>query len=318
MDFKSQNFKALEEKMRLMRRSKTVVRKSYWEELLPQFPITDHPFKDHPTPFEISKEEIDFCVQQMKSDGYMVTSPIIPLDDLKAIETCIDRVVEKKHNPNYALVYDVFYEFIQKLEQVLTPILGENYQLVADEFGAFFIKNNESSKGSGPHRDTVYAHGKVQKINDLPTIINVWIPLTDATTLNSCMHLIPISQDNFIKDDVPEEMFEKKYSWQEVKDLLHSVRSIPMQAGSIIAWNTNVLHWGGKSSQFATHPRKSIAVYFQNRNVPPYHKFTMNIPSPIPFDYRLYLIEKQEMDRELKNDSFRKYQKIWFDYQNQK
>ena len=57
-----------------------------------------------------------------------------------------------------------------------------------------------------------------------------------------------------------------------------------------------MLHWGGRSSSFEQTPRLSFAAYFQNRNVPAFHPATMDIPSEIPFDYRLYLVEKAWKD----------------------
>jgi hypothetical protein len=54
----------------------------------------------------------------------------------------------------------------------------------------------------------------------------------------------------------------------------------------------------------AIHPRISFAVYYQSRDAPPYHKATIDIPSPIPFAYRLYLIEKVRRDPHLKSPDF--------------
>ena len=40
----------------------------------------------------------------------------------------------------------------------------------------------------------------------------------------------------------------------------------------------------------------SFAMYFQRGDVPHFHPTTMDIPAAIPFDYRLYLVEKVERD----------------------
>lgn len=69
-----------------------------------------------------------------------------------------------------------------------------------------------------------------------------------------------------------------------------------------------LLHWGARSSAMAKGPRMSFAFYFQSRHVPPYHAVTMDIPSPIPFDYRLYLLEKMRRGAEGEDPSFRHLQ----------
>ena len=73
---------------------------------------------------------------------------------------------------------------------------------------------------------------------------------------------------------------------------LEDIRALPAKAGSIVCWSTSLLHWGARSSRRATQPRISMATYYQSRDVPPYHNVTMDIPSPIPFAYRIHLVEK--------------------------
>lgn len=315
MDIHSNAFKETIERLEQQRRKLTISQQSYWEKLLPEFSIKDNPFPKKASPYPIDKQQLDICVQQIREDGYFVTPPIIPQEKLDQLKQCISAVTTKGHRPSYALMYDIFYEVVGSLENVLQPILGENYQMVPDEFGAFYIQNEKTAKGSPPHRDSIHTHGKLQYRDQLPTLINVWIPLTDATTQNSCIHVIPTSADPYLKDGAPLNM-NKSYTKEELFHLLHHTRALPAPAGSVLGWDTNLLHWGGQSSIQAEEPRMSVAFYFQSALVPPYHKFTMDMPADIPFDYRLYLIEKLINDRALKNDSFKQHQQLWHNYHN--
>ena len=129
----------------------------------------------------------------------------------------------------------------------------------------------------------------------LPKLVNVWIPLTDATTLNSCMHVLPGHLDPLYPHGGSRA---NPVGDQNKLILLQNVRALPAKAGSILCWSTGLLHWGGRSSQRATHPRLSFAVYFQSRELPPVHSTTMNIPSPISFRNRVYLVERRWQDDE--------------------
>ena len=70
------------------------------------------------------------------------------------------------------------------------------------------------------------------------------------------------------------------------------VRALPVKKGSILCWSPQLLHWGAQSSRFGGNPRLSYAFYCQNRNEPPFHDCTTDIPSAISFERRIELIEK--------------------------
>jgi ectoine hydroxylase-related dioxygenase (phytanoyl-CoA dioxygenase family) len=195
------------------------------------------------------------------------------------------RIVRSKLRPEYVFVYDEYYQVLSRLNNVLTPILGPGYQLVAEELNAFFIPTDDDAKGIGPHRDFLRAADSLGA-GGLPNLINVWIPLTDATSLNSCMYVLPGHLDPLYPHGGSE--MDRKIAVD-----LQDIRALPAGAGSILCWNTSLLHWGGRSSRRAKHPRLSFAVYFQSRRIPPLHFTAIDIPSPIPFKHRIYLVERQ-------------------------
>lgn len=270
----------------------------YWRQLNPDCNISDNPWISGGEVFQISTSEIDNCIEQLKFDGYFQTKPLIPKILLNKLALCIINIVRSGHNSTYALLYDEFYEIFSKLTAVLTPILGENFQFVPDEFEIYYIPVADSAAGSPPHRDSLWPTGVFDEAG-IPQLVNVWIPITDATSHNSCIHVIPTSLDptkNLNYEDVTEHTSITLGDAQ-------SVRALPAEAGSILGWGPQLLHWGGRSSRFAETPRLSFAAYFQSRSQPPLHPTTMDIPSPIPFEYRLYLAEKRWRDPEGKEVS---------------
>ncbi len=65
--------------------------------------------------------------------------------------------------------------------------------------------------------------------------LTLWIPLTDATTRNGCIHCLPACWDH-------------GYLSERGGDIVGSVRHIralPAAAGSVLGWSHSLLHWGG-------------------------------------------------------------------------
>jgi ectoine hydroxylase-related dioxygenase (phytanoyl-CoA dioxygenase family) len=112
-----------------------------------------------------------------------------------------------------------------------------------------------------------------------PTLLTVWIPYTDATPENGCIYALPTSLD----PNLPNH--------QEIRMVPHAqyVTALPADAGSIVAWNQFILHWGGRCSPYAPHPRISTGIYFQSSAEPDYRR-AVPFDAPLPFETRLTLI----------------------------
>jgi hypothetical protein len=71
---------------------------------------------------------------------------------------------------------------------------------------------------------------------------------------------------------------------------LQDVRALPAQAGSVLAWNQYVLHWGGAASKWADGPRMSTGIYVQAADVPLFTDKPVDFDQALPFGKRLALI----------------------------
>ena len=262
----------------------------YWRTLNPQSSITENPFPADATPYEVS-DDMDVHLEQLKREGYFQTSPIVPEADRSKLIEIIQTVVGENILSTYALLYDDFYHVAAKLAGILKPVLGEGYQLVPDEFEAYFIDTDDDETGSGPHRDSLRS-AKAFAADGMPTLVNIWVALTDATPLNSCMYVLP----GHLDPDYPRPREQQGGEQNRHEIQLQDVRALPVKAGSVICWSSSLLHWGGRSSRYAPQPRMSFAMYFQRGDVPQFHPTRMDIPGSIPFDYRLYLVEKVTRD----------------------
>jgi len=115
-----------------------------------------------------------------------------------------------------------------------------------------------------------------------PLSITVWIPLSHATPLNSCIYVLPASSD-------PEYRAE-----QRRRDVdFTQVRALPASPGDWLCWNQAILHWGSSTSRFAQEPRISMALEFQTGAIPPFNEPLIRDPESLDFDTKLRLVAKQ-------------------------
>ena len=143
-----------------------------WRSLNPNFAITENPFSDSALPYPISKDEMATCVEDIQHEGYFQTSSIIPKEETDKLGRCIGNVVRGGHDAGYALVYDAFYQVMARLTDVLSPVLGDGYQLVPDELGAYYVPTSDAAAGTLPHRDSLRTHTSL-RADGRPTLVNV-------------------------------------------------------------------------------------------------------------------------------------------------
>jgi hypothetical protein len=149
-------------------------------------------------------------------------------------------------------------------------------------------KEQEGHRGFGssfglPHRDYSAADSLYREeeekdcpkdtASDHPAILNVWIPLNDATLDNGCMYVVPREFDaDFARTDSHHAHMNPATEVRaglssKIHFPLHGVRALPAPAGSLIAWYGNTIHWGSTCSRYAKVPRKSIALTFRRGDI---------------------------------------------------
>jgi hypothetical protein len=175
------------------------------------------------------------------------------------LREAIERIRAAGFHPTFALIYDEFWDLAAHpaLTHVLAASLGEGFRMRLD-FWVNYVDRGAQSRGWRPHQD---CYTDVLEPDGMPNMINVWIPLTDATLDNGCMYLVPA-------DRAPEgtagyalmDTMRKPF----VDELLHAARALPAPAGSALLWGGQVIHWGSYSTSAALEPRVSVALAYQS------------------------------------------------------
>lgn len=218
-----------------------------WKKINPKLSITSSPFTELSADFEINDKDADRCVQQVIEEGHFCTKPLIPENEAKIIAEAVEKIVSMGLPAAFIYLYDETWQIFKRLSKVMEPVLGKDYKITIAGMWAWHIAKD----GEGfPHHRDMFAKNFLE--DGRPEHLTVWIPFTDVTTLSSCMHVLPTNLDPHFPDDLHTI---------EIKNYSH-IRALPAKAGSILAWNANIVHWGSKASKWSEKPRISIAMDF--------------------------------------------------------
>ena len=178
----------------------------------------------------------------LERDGYAVLTGAAPDGELRdALAGAITSLVEGGLPAVFVYLLDETWRLGDRLRARVSTMLGRPYVLAEDGW-AWWLPPG-SGRGWTAHRDD-------RRLLDrkAPERVNVWLALTDATAERACIHAVPL-------DDDPG------YPENERRDApLEAARALPVAAGTALAWNANLLHWGAACAARAPGPR--IAVSF--------------------------------------------------------
>lgn len=218
-----------------------------WKSMNPGLTVSEKPFLEQPADFEVNVDDVTQHLNSIIEEGYLRADSLVPAHEAKLIADAIEKIASLGLPPIFIYVYDETWQIFKRLSQLISPILDKDYKITIAGMWAWRI--DQDGEGFSIHRD-VYA--KDAREDGRPAHLTVWIPFTDATPNNSCMYMLPIHLDPNYPDNLTRKEI-KNYS---------DIRALPAKAGSVLAWNANIAHWGSKSSKLAEHPRISIAMDF--------------------------------------------------------
>ena len=215
--------------------------------------------------------------ERMAEDGY--THGSHPL--LKSLAPTMAEAVRKCMDlglpPVFLFLFSETWRCFFALRPFIAPILGANFCALPD-FWVWHVDPKGGEAGWTPHVDKgTMALDRFGR----PLSLTLWIALSKATPLNSCIYLLPASRDTGYHDPTQR-------TWD-----LAQLRALPGEPGDFFCWNQNVLHWGSASSRFAEEPRISMALEFQTAAVPPFREPLIADPEQLNFEAKLQLIAKQ-------------------------
>lgn len=251
----------------------------FWRELNPQLHASDADFINAQGYLAINDTTLDNIYALFRREGYIQVPPLDWGLPIAGMAQGIANLRGAGLTPPFAFIYDEFWTIYSRLHLLLNRLLGGSYYAMPD-FWAWYVDPQKGESGWKPHRDkssmSLFPDGT-------PKSLTIWLPLTDATTLNGCMYIVPADRDPTYGTEADKEW---KFGFPDI-------RALPAAAGSLLAWNQAVLHWGSRSSVRGGNPRISIAMEFQRADIPAFNSPLLH-PLSIPtHQQRLSLVFKQ-------------------------
>jgi hypothetical protein len=228
---------------------------------------------------EVGDEELREVLCDLRAEGYLELSDLIAPGDAARLEATASRLYQFGLPPVFTFIYDEPWHAAARMGTVLSAALGPGYRQLPD-FWAWFIPPSAEGRGWVPHRD----RPATPRQDGLPATVTLWMALSEATPKNGCMYVLPRGRDpRFGTSQIPEIP----------RDALQDVRALPASPGTVLIWDQDIYHWGGRSSTLARRPRVSLACEFQRGDFPAYNSPLIDPREPPDFAGRLRLIGKQ-------------------------
>ena len=156
--------------------------------------------------------------------------------------------------PLFVLLYDEAWELTRIVEQFIPGTCGGHSHV--GDFFVFAVLNAEEQQAmgvdayiatyrpSGPHRDRPTA-GPASFDAKVPAYVSIWLALSDATTNNSCLYVVPLAQDAgyYLAGDGDQN--------GNVPLRIDACIAQPLKQGGMLCFSHRLLHWGSALEQWA-------------------------------------------------------------------
>lgn len=214
-----------------VREALTVARDpKFWRGVASHLRVTDHA---RDVPALASRDAIDHSRDSIRARGYGVLDRVVPHDACDALAEGLRSLQNAMIPAPFLFVFDEPWELAQSLGATFDGLLDARARLLRDVW-AWRIEATSGARGWKPHRGVAW---DVRDARGAPTLLNAWVALTDVGVESACMHLVPLDRDPH---------FPSVLDRIDVDTSL--AVALPVAAGTLLAWNANVLHWGGAMS----------------------------------------------------------------------
>ena len=203
-------------------------------------------------PDEDARPDATSALATFPTEGVGVVRGLLSRRRTEALTAALCRVEELGLPPVFVYALDAFWEPLGRLVPIVEELIGPA-EVLADGW-AWNIPPRSGLSGWAPHRGV---YEPLRQSDGRPSVVNVWIALSDVTVDTACMHVVPLTKDPGYPDALRREPF----------DVTHA-RPYPLEAGSALFWDACSLHWGGPMREGATNARTAYSLTLRAREAP--------------------------------------------------
>ena len=215
---------------------------------------------------ELAPREASAARDELLHEGYVVLPSIVPTDACRALVRATEALEADGLPATFLYAYDDAWALGAHAVRLATALAGAPMDLLADLW-AFRVPPRDDAAGWTPHRGVTIP----LRQSGFPSLVTVWVALSDAPAHGACMHFVPLHRDAAYP-----------HALHHARPRAEHGRAVPMAAGSVLLFDANALHWGGGSSRRA-EPRVSITYSAGRRGAGHGEVLT----PPLSFDERL-------------------------------
>ncbi len=248
---------------------------AFWRDLAPDLmPLTE---TDQAGPVLVpNADAVTTMLGVFDREGYLRLPRGQDVEQIRRLAGLVERLHAAGLPAVFGFIYDEMWRPFRRLSRVIECLLGGPHAVMPD-FWAWRVDPALGEAGWAPHRDRA-DFGLYPDLR--PRAVTVWIPLTEATPLNSCMYVVPKHLDPDYRVGAPNTFAGSPAD----------IRAVPSIPGDTLIWTQALIHWGSRSSELATAPRLSMSVEFQRADEPPLSGFFMSPGQRLSFAQKLSLV----------------------------
>lgn len=197
--------------------------------------------------FRDSGHEHDF-----RTRGYVI-QPLLNKDEIKALFDFQQGLISDISNDYYITLFHPDIKIKRQIHQKIRTLLQTRLEAIFFEFelitSSFVYKPAFAQHGITLHQDPSFVdHARYAGVN-------FWCPLISVDEQNGCMELAPGSQMFDLVCSIPPRT--EKYETVQARLEKDYLKSLPMEAGSVLLFDTRILH---KTTGNTTAHRRPAAI----------------------------------------------------------
>jgi hypothetical protein len=248
---------------------------AFWRGLASGLPISPVPGISDAEPRPDTTAAARMC-GTFDREGYIQLPGTQDVDQIGLLARLVAGIRANGLLPVFAFIYDEMWQPYRRIGPLIDCLLGGRHAMMP-YLWAWHVDPGQGEAGWSPHRDRpeIIPHPDLWSKS-----ASVWIPLTDATTLNGCMYVMPKHRDPHY--GMPLSL--------GLGGTLTDIRALPAVPGDTLIWSQLLLHWGSRSSEMAIAPRLSMSIEFQRADELPFSEFIIRPEQHLTFGQKLGLI----------------------------
>lgn len=239
---------------------------AFWRALAPSLHIGRPPTAPWNVAPDVARERV-----RLLDAGWSRIERIVPAATSEALVSALQSLQNARIPTPCVFVFDEAWDVASGLAHTFAAVLDVEVARVLPDVWAWLVPADAGARGWAPHRGVTM---DVRDARGGPTLINAWVALSDVSIESACIHVVPLADDPFFPNALDRIDVDASLALP-----------LPVSRGSLLAWNANVLHWGGEMKPGAP-PRASLS--FSIRTNPSPHDFAPE--NPPPFDARVDLV----------------------------